>query len=44
MDVDDYANLLDITDYFQINIIEKMLCYVSIFAKNDGDSVRYKII
>ena len=42
MDVDDYANLLDITEYFQINIIEKMLCYVSIFAKNDAESVRYK--
>ena len=42
LDVDDYANLLDITDYFQINIIEKMLCYVSAFAKNDQDSNKYK--
>ena len=42
MDVDDYANILDITDYFQINIIEKMLAYVSIFAKNDQESIRYK--
>ena len=42
MDVDDYANILDITDYFQITIIEKMLAYVSIFAKNDQDSIRYK--
>lgn len=42
LDVDDYANLLDITDYFQINIIEKMLCYVSAFAKNDKDSIKYK--
>ena len=42
LDVDDYANLFDITDYFQINIIEKMLSYVSIFARNDADSVRYK--
>ena len=42
LDVDDYANLLDITDYFQINIIEKMLCYVSAFAKNDQDAIRYK--
>ena len=42
MDVDDYANLLDVTEYFQINIIEKMLCYVSIFAKNDAESIRYK--
>lgn len=42
MDVDDYANLLDVTDYFQINIIEKMLAYVSIFARNDDMSNRYK--
>jgi len=42
MDVDDYANLLDITDYFQINIIEKMLSLVSVFARNDNESVRYK--
>lgn len=42
MDVDDYANILDITDYFQINIIEKMLSLVSIFAKNDPESIRYK--
>ena len=42
MDVDDYANLLDITDYFQINIIEKMLAFVSIFSRNDEESNRYK--
>lgn len=42
MDVDDFANLLDVTEYFQINIIEKMLCYVSIFAKDDAESNRYK--
>lgn len=42
MDVDDYANLLDVTEYFQINIIEKMLVFVSIFAKNDAESIRYK--
>ena len=42
MDVDDYANILDVTDYFQINIIEKMLSLVSIFARNDAESVRYK--
>ena len=35
MDVDDYANLLDVTEYFQINIIEKMLSLVSVFARND---------
>ena len=42
LDVDDYANLLDVTDYFQINIIEKMLCYVSAFANNDQDAKKYK--
>ncbi len=42
MDVDDYANILDVTEYFQINIIEKMLCLVSIFARNDEESIRYK--
>ena len=42
LNVDDYANLLDVTDYFQINIIEKMLSLVSIFARNDASSVRYK--
>ena len=42
MDVDDYANLLDVTEYFQINIIEKMLSLVSVFARNDEESTRYK--
>lgn len=42
MDVDDYANLLDVTEYFQLSIIEKMLSLVSIFAKNDTDSIKYK--
>ena len=42
LDVDDYANLLDISDYFQINVIEKMLSYVSIFARNNNESKRYK--
>ncbi|MBQ2873397.1 MAG: DUF87 domain-containing protein [Bacilli bacterium] len=42
LDVDDYANLLDVTDYFQINVIEKMLCYVSIFARNNNESKKYK--
>ena len=40
--VDDFANLLDVSDYSQINIIEKMLSFVSIFARNDNDSNRYK--
>ncbi|MGM9881277.1 MAG: ATP-binding protein [Bacilli bacterium] len=42
MSVDDYANLLDVSDYSQIMIIEKMLSYVSLFAKNDEESNRYK--
>ena len=42
MDVDDYANVLDVTEYGQINIIEKMLNLVSIFARDDEESIRYK--
>ena len=42
LSVDDYANILDVTDYSQIMIIEKMLAYVSLFAKNDEESNRYK--
>ena len=42
MDTDDYANILDVSEYFQISIIEKMLSLVSIFARDDEDSIRYK--
>ena len=42
MSTDDYANLLNVTDYSQIMIIEKMLAYVSLFAKNDEESNKYK--
>ena len=42
MDVDDYANILDVSEYFQISIIEKMLSLVTIFAKNDEEAIRYK--
>ena len=42
LSVDDYANLLDVTAYSQIAIIEKMLSLVSVFARNDAESVRYK--
>ena len=42
MSVDDYANLLDVSAYSQIMVIEKMLNYVSLFAKNDEESNRYK--
>ena len=42
MDVDDYANLLDVTEYIQIRMIEKMLSLVSILSKNDANSNKYK--
>ena len=42
LDVDDYANLLDVTDYFPLSIIEKMLSLVSVFSKNDAESIKYK--
>lgn len=42
LSVDDYANLLDVTAYSQIAIIEKMLSLVSVFARNDAESIRYK--
>lgn len=42
MSVDDFANLLDISSYSQIMVIEKMLNYVSLFARNDEESNRYK--
>ena len=40
--VDDYANLLDVTEYSQLAVIEKMLSLVSVFARNDADSKKYK--
>lgn len=42
LSVDDYANLLDVTEYSQLAIIEKMLSLVSTFARNDADAKRYK--
>jgi len=42
LSVDDYANLLDVTEHSQLMVIEKMLSYVSLFAKNDEESNRYK--
>ena len=42
LSVDDYANLLDATEYSQLSIIEKMLSLVSTFARDDADSKRYK--
>ena len=42
MSVDDYANILDVTEYSQLMIIEKMLAYVSLFAKNDEEANKYK--
>lgn len=40
--VDDYANLLDVTQYSQLAVIEKMLSLVSTFARDDVDSKKYK--
>ena len=42
LSVDDYANLLDITEHSQLMVIEKMLSFVSLFARNDDDSHKYK--
>lgn len=42
LSVDDYANILDVTEYSQLAIIEKMLSLVSAFARNDEQSKRYK--
>ena len=42
LSVDDYANLLDITEHSQLMILEKMLSYVSLFARNDDYSKKYK--
>ena len=40
--VDDFANLLDATEYSQLSIIEKMLSLVSTFARKDEESLRYQ--
>ena len=40
--VDDYVNILDVTAYSQLAVIEKMLSLVSVFARNDEESHRYK--
>lgn len=42
LSVDDYANLLDVTEYSQLMVIEKMLSLVSVFARNDEESKKYK--
>ena len=42
LSVDDYANLLDVTSYSQLKVIEKMLSYVSTFAKDDEETKKYK--
>ncbi len=42
LSVDDYANLLEVTEYSQLAVIEKMLSLVSAFARNDEESKRYK--
>ena len=42
LNVDDYANLLDVTAYSQLSVIEKTLSLVSVFARDDEESKRYK--
>lgn len=42
LDLYDFSHLLEADNYFQVTIIEKMLKYVSIFAKNDENSKKYK--
>lgn len=42
LSIDDYANLLDVTSYSQLVVIEKMLSLVSVFARDDEESHRYK--
>ena len=42
LSADDYANLLDATEYSQISVIEKMLSLVSVFARDDKEAHRYK--
>lgn len=42
LSVDDFANLLDVTSYTQLSVIERMLGFVSVFAKDDAEATRYK--
>ena len=42
LSVDDYANILDVTSYSQLQIIEKMLSLVSLFNRSDTESIDYK--
>lgn len=42
MGVEDFVNILDVNDSFQITVIKKMLYNVNIFAKNDKESIKYK--
>ena len=42
LSVDDYANLLDVTDYSQLAVIENMLSLVSAFAKKDDEAKKYQ--
>ena len=42
LSVDDYANILDATEYSQLMVLEKMLSLVSVFARGDEESKRYK--
>lgn len=42
LSVDDFANILDVTSYSQLAVIEKMLSLVSAFSRNDLNSKKYK--
>ena len=42
LSVDDYANILDATAYSQLAVIEKALSLVSVFARKDEESLKYK--
>ena len=42
LNVDDYANILDVTAYSQLSVIEKTLSLVSAFAREDEESKKYK--
>ena len=42
LDINDYIDLLNVENYTQVNILEKALKYVYIFARKDKESIKYK--
>lgn len=42
LDIDDYANILDVYEYGQLSIIEKALTYVTLFASQSEDANKIK--